>query len=150
MTGRLAGLLECAVAAGSCGVESAGEVLDAPDLDATSATVAKELRKRGVEPSAPVVVLMENRAADIAALFGIWLAGLVAVPVHASTPPAALDEVQSRVGARLIVDRSAVHGGGPPAPPRPLLEGAALVIHTSGSTSRPKGVVMTCPSPKGP
>jgi len=93
MTGRLARLLEHAVAAGSCRVESAGEVRGCTGLDAISAHVAKELRKRGTEPSEPVVALMENRAADIAALFGIWRAGLVAVPVHASTPHAALDEV---------------------------------------------------------
>jgi long-chain acyl-CoA synthetase len=142
MTGRLASLLERAVATGFCRVESAGEVLDAPDLDAIGAHVAKELRERGTEPSEPVVVLMENRAADIGALFGIWRAGLVAVPVQASTPPAALAEVQRTVGARLVVDRSAVYGEGPPAPPRPLLEEAALIIHTSGSTGRPKGVVI--------
>jgi long-chain acyl-CoA synthetase len=142
MTGWLASLLERAVAAGVCRVESAGEVLDAPGLDAISAHLAKELRERGTEPSEPVVVLMENRAADIGALFGIWRAGLVAVPVHASTPPAALDEVQRTVGARLVADRSAVHGGGQPALPRPLLEGAGLIIHTSGSTGRPKGVVI--------
>src|SRR5262245_13173028 len=142
MTGRLASLLERAVTAGSCRLESAGEVLDAPGLDAISAHLAKEFRARGAEPSEPVLVLMENRAADVAALFGIWRAGLVAVPVHASTPPAALDEVRRTVGARLVVDRSAVHGEGPPAPRRPLLTGAALIIQTSGSTGRPKGVVI--------
>jgi long-chain acyl-CoA synthetase len=51
---------------------------------ARTASVAAGLRKEfGVSPGDRVAILMRNRPEYLEALFGIWHAGLVAVPINA-------------------------------------------------------------------
>jgi long-chain acyl-CoA synthetase len=92
-------------------------------------------------------VSVSNQASDIAAFTAIWRAGGVAVPVHRSTPAAALELTRARTNARLLADASAqvpVRQIAEAIPPtRAILAGAAFVIFTSGSTGQPKGVVLS-------
>ena len=96
-----------------------------------------------MRPDEPVLVTIGNRPADLGALLGVWLAGAVAVPIHASAALATLQSVRDATAARFLIDRDEVRAVAPAPPPeRNLLRGAALVIFTSGSTGQPKGVVI--------
>jgi O-succinylbenzoic acid--CoA ligase len=74
------------------------------------------------------------------ALKRVWDAGNAALPVDQRLPPAAQRQLLSALAPAAIVDpagRRALDGG------RPVDEGDALVVATSGTTGGPKGVVLT-------
>jgi amino acid adenylation domain-containing protein len=107
-----------------------GVELTYAELEARAAAIA-------VPPEALVGVRMERGPALVAALLGILRAGAVYVPLDPSDPrPEPLAEVDLMLTDP--GDAKAV------APPRPVSgHDAAYVIHTSGSTGVPKGVVAT-------
>jgi long-chain acyl-CoA synthetase len=115
-------------------------------LDARAAKIAAALRVAGLRPHEPVAVRVSNHTGDLAAFLGCWRAGAVVVPVHRTALHASLQQIVTRSGARFMLDGdaatllSSLGGKGPPE--RPLLEGAALIIFTSGTTGDPKGAVL--------
>ena len=127
--------------------EDAHETTSYAALSMRARAIADELHRAEIRPEEPVLVPVSNQASDIATLSGIWQAGGVAVPVHRSTPTAALELTRVRTKARLLADASGelpVRQIGEAVPPaREILAGAALVIFTSGSTGKPKGVVLS-------
>ncbi|MCR9176796.1 MAG: fatty acid--CoA ligase family protein [Alphaproteobacteria bacterium] len=102
---------------------------------------AADLRSAGLCPFEPIIVPVDNRPADLIDLIGVWLAHGVAVPVHRATPPAARAALETRLGNRFALDRSAERCA-LRVPERPELEGASTIVFTSGSTGDPKGVVL--------
>lgn len=69
-----------------------------------------------------------------------WADGDAVLPVDQRLPDATKAALVSRLGAHAVVDpsgRSQLAGG------RPVEDGDALVVATSGSTGEPKGVVLT-------
>ncbi|WP_372395567.1 long-chain fatty acid--CoA ligase [Azospirillum sp. HJ39] len=125
-------------------VEDANRRLRAADLSTHAAALADRLRAAGIRPDEPVLVRVDGAAADFASFLGVWLAGGVAVPIHARALDATRRDIQERTGVRLTVDGAAgaLAVDGPAPPDRPLLRGAALIIFTSGSTGTPKGAVL--------
>src|SRR5205085_5841175 len=91
----------------------------------------------------PVHVRISNQPSDLAAYAGVWLAGGVVVPVHRSSPPGAIAHVAAKTRARFEWDRSLNVISNAPPPPRPILDGAALIVFTSGSSGMPKGAVLS-------
>jgi long-chain acyl-CoA synthetase len=144
VTGALATVLQQALAtSGSHFQDASGTRRPAADLIAHAHRVAALLKQANVGDREPVHLEIANRPTDMGAMLGIWLAGAVVVPVHATTPRSARQALADKTGARFLIDDGELKriGDAPPAP-RPLLDGAALVIFTSGTTGSPKGAVI--------
>ena len=117
-----------------------GESVTAEVARARARGVAESLRAAGVEPGRAVAVQLPDGPGAITAMFGVWRAGAVFIPVNARSPelerrtmleatrPAAL---LSEDGIRLL-DDPAVYDAG-----------VAFVTWTSGTTGVPKPVLHT-------
>jgi long-chain acyl-CoA synthetase len=108
-----------------------------------------------------VMFWSENRPEWIAALWGCWLQGIVAVPIDYRASPEFLRRVAVIVKARLVLTGDEVdHSQAGPTPVWPLAEldwhatarapratvardDTAEIIFTSGATAEPKGVIIT-------
>ena len=132
-----------------------------------SARVAARLRQQGLVPGDRVVLFMRNHPRYLELMFGIWWAGMVAVPVNAKLHPKELEWIVDNVQAGwlfhtrdVLPDASAL--GLPamdaegdactawldePTDTTPVAERAstdtAWLFYTSGTTGRPKGVMIT-------
>jgi acyl-CoA synthetase (AMP-forming)/AMP-acid ligase II len=139
---------------------------------ATVAGAARGLRDEfGLTPGDRVAIMMRNRPEYLEALFAIWHAGLVAVPINARlhreelafilehsastvvvTDDDHADDVEALVGTVTSL-RAAVLAPGErwtrltSAAPAPLVtlrpEDPAWLFYTSGTTGRPKGATLT-------
>ena len=145
-------------------------VADYRAFAARAAGIAGALRARGVTPGDRVAVFMTNRVEYLEILYGIWWAGASAVPINAKLHPReaawivenALAEivfVSDDVGADLLPllrtcascavsvdgrDFAALFEAAPFGVPASLDADAMLwLFYTSGTTGRPKGVMIT-------
>jgi len=132
-----------AVFAGERPWASYGELAD------RAARLAAGLRARlGLEAGDRVAIVMRNSPEYLVALYGIWWAGLAAVPVNAKLHPKEVAFVVADSGARLTIEDARQVGELAAADGAALAEcGAsdlAWLFYTSGTTGRPKGAMLTC------
>jgi len=144
---------------------------DYATLAARAARLAGAFAAAGLARGERVALVSRNDPAYIETLFGCWWAGLVAVPVNSKLHPKELAYVLANCGARwAFVDaawHSAIRGGDggialdrvvefgtaeyaglfQKSPPSDLASCAAAdpawLFYTSGTTGRPKGVVIS-------
>src|SRR5688572_16797235 len=121
-----------AQAAGRFGPRPAiGEMSFSALLEAAHA-VRDALQRAGIAPDEPVHVRVSNQPLDFPAYLGVWLAGAVVVPVHRSSPEGAVTQVLGKTRARFEWDGGLKQLAEQAPPRRPILEGAALIVFTSG------------------
>ena len=144
MTGALAKIMREGLALPGCRIdEHSGPGMSRSEIAAHADLVEGSLREAGVRPHDPVHVAIGNRALDLGTLLGVWQAGAVAVPIHRNAAPLTRAAVERATRARLLIDGLILDTIADEDPPeRTLLDGAALVVFTSGSTGAPKGVVL--------
>jgi acyl-CoA synthetase (AMP-forming)/AMP-acid ligase II len=147
--------------------DSIGTEWSFADLNAASDALADVLRARGVRANDRVLMLSENCAAAVAALFAAWKLDAVIIPVNArqtenevkrildhATPAAILmtTAVSKDAGAhaaRLDADEitgafGTMHLATPmPSAPDADLHDVAVLLYTTGTTGDPKGVMLT-------
>jgi acyl-CoA synthetase (AMP-forming)/AMP-acid ligase II len=134
-----------------------GGPLDVPSVDAalSSAATSTDFERRvarvagglieaGVVPGDGVCWQRPNSVEAVVLYRACWRVGAVAVPVHHQAGPADVDVIVEETAPRLFVRDELPEGD--PVPPevsRADPADAAVVLFTSGSSGRPKGVIHT-------
>jgi malonyl-CoA/methylmalonyl-CoA synthetase len=135
-----------------------------PDIDRQSRRCAAALLGgRHDLAGARIALFLPPGVEFVALLLGVFRAGGVAVPLALSHPPRELEHVIGDAGSAVVATTSALRHrlphrldaqvtdvsdlltGAPSAPALPVVapDRRALIVYTSGTTGRPKGVVTT-------
>jgi long-chain acyl-CoA synthetase len=117
------------------------------ELARRAAGLAAGLGREGLVPGDRVAICMKNTPEYLAALYGIWWAGLVAVPVNAKLHAREVEFIVADSGARLTLESPgdvARRSSGEEAPLAGRAPGdLAWLFYTSGTTGRPKGAMLS-------
>ena len=110
-------------------------------LDARASTLADRLRATSALPGHPATLCATPGPDTIAALFALWRAGCVAVPLHEKLTTAEVDHARNTVMSTLHIDNKTLQSltdpdGPDPAPPTPYaaFPDVCTFLLTSGST----------------
>lgn len=149
-----------------------GEPVTYAGIEQRSAAFAAYLRARGIKPGNRVAVMMRNSIATIAVVFGLARAGVAWVPVNAQQRGEGLRYLLTHSQPRLVVadaelapqiteamtseaelpllqhapggELDAILAGGERFDePAPSADAVFAIMYTSGTTGRPKGVIVS-------
>ena len=118
------------------------------ELDEWANRVAHAVRAAGVQPGQLVAVLAPRSPAWVAALIGIWRAGAAYVPVDPAHPQARIDVLLHNANPVAVLTDESLNSlsSYPSTPPEPVSvpdDAPAYLLHTSGTSGTPKGVLTT-------
>jgi cyclohexanecarboxylate-CoA ligase len=114
-----------------------------PALASSVAAVAGGLQVQGVEAGDAVAWQAPNRD-EVALLYrACWRLGAVAIPIHHQAGPEEVARIVATAEPRCVVDVDALPTGPPVTECWTEREQLAVVLSTSGSSGRPKGVLHT-------
>jgi len=150
--------------------DTLGETWTYSDLCNSSIALAKELTNIGVQKGDRVLIVLENCASVVAAIFAISRIGATSVPFNARQTQTEVDRVVDHAQPAAILFTSAVsleaaahakrleskHGGAEPikslkgldciftaSTPEGVLHDVSTILYTTGTTGIPKGVMLT-------
>jgi len=138
-------------------------VADYAQFDARARSVAAWLAQEGITPGDRVAMFMKNTPEYLVVFYGIWMAGAVVVPINAKLHAREADYILRDSGAQLAFVSEGMEAGlsvrcvAAPSEAfgrvltHPSLEGIvarmgddlAWLFYTSGTTGKPKGVMIT-------
>ncbi|MEU7788012.1 non-ribosomal peptide synthase/polyketide synthase [Amycolatopsis sp. NPDC049159] len=110
------------------------------ELAARTDALAADLAARGAGPDRVVAVLLPRSADAIVALFAVLKAGAVHLSIDPGLPPERIRVLLADTDPVVVLEDVTAPAGTCSWRPRPA--DAAYVIHTSGSSGTPKGVVV--------
>jgi acyl-CoA synthetase (AMP-forming)/AMP-acid ligase II len=126
---------EIAVTAGSTSWTSG-------QLRARAEAVADELDRVGVQPGQVVGVSLPSGPEVVATLFGVWRAGAVYLPLNPRLTETEVERVLDVVPVAARVTETGILAAAAAAPRAEFDDDIALVQLTSGTTGRPKPVLL--------
>jgi amino acid adenylation domain-containing protein len=118
-----------------------GRTMTYGELESASRSVACWLRDQGIARGDVVPVVMAKGWEQVVAVLGVLRAGAAYCPVDAGLPAERIRALVEQCAARVVIDRPRASDGQLPAIPGDPTD-LAYVIHTSGSTGQPKGVMI--------
>jgi acyl-CoA synthetase (AMP-forming)/AMP-acid ligase II len=147
-------------------IEFGGALTTYGAFEAAVAAFAGALKARGLAPGDRVAMAMENCPEFLIAMYGIWRAGMIAVPMNAKLHPREFAYILENSGSRLclatpkiaeglmaevdlpvVVTGTGAFGDMLAGPPVKDVDSApedvAWLFYTSGTTGRPKGAALT-------
>lgn len=128
-------------------VVSGEDRLTYADLDAAADHVAAGLQRRGARRGSIVGLSTERPLDAVVGMLGVLRAGAAFVPLDPESPPARRAALTEGLGLETILtgdDLVAVAlDRDSPRPVSPHPDDLAYVVHTSGSTGEPKGVMVS-------
>ena len=117
--------------------------LTAGEARAAAEAVAVDLRGHGAQPGTAVAVQLPDGPDLITAMFGIWLAGGVFVPVNPRYPDAEVARVLAATGPEFSIRAAPGVSATELDDVRTYSEDTAFVMWTSGTTGEPKAILHT-------
>lgn len=123
-----------------------GERLTYADLDARAARAAAGLQRRGIQRGDRFGILAPNSADYIALFFGAMKCGAIAVPLSTRATEHEIAAIVADSGMKIcfrddeVSELSANDNPTTPQPDNP--EDIACLLYTSGTTGKPKGVMI--------
>ena len=166
-SGAVAELFEAQAARtpSAAAVVDRGRQLGYAEVNRRANRLARHLRARGVGAEVRVGLCVERSVEMVVGLLGIWKAGGVYVPLDPAQPPARQERIVRGAGIAVMLTQASLVGTLPAGSYDTVCldrdrsvfdrgdsgnlgvsvapEQAAWVIHTSGSTGGPKGIVAT-------
>jgi acyl-CoA synthetase (AMP-forming)/AMP-acid ligase II len=144
-------------------VTERSRAVDLATLGARAAAIAAALAEGPVRPGDRVALFLERGADAVAALFGAYAVGAIAVVINDRFRPRQIEYVLGHCGASvllttagmldrlhrapettaLVIDTDSLPARGSFTPVARISPDLAQIIYTSGSTGMPKGVVFT-------
>ncbi len=111
-----------------------------------AAGIGMQLMAQKLPAESVIGIAIEKSADYIAAILGVWYAGLAFAPLPPSLPAARRDLIVADADIRLFLTTEnlppPIKGGKIPLPAGTRDSDLAYVMHTSGSTGKPKGVLV--------
>lgn len=146
--------------------DSIGTAWTWADLDVASDALAQRLKEGGVRPMDRVLMLSENCASAVAALFAAWKLRAAIIPINARQTEAEVNRIIAHATPAMVLMTSAVssdatnhaarmgavaetgafgtlHMTSLSSEPDPGLSDVAVLLYTTGTTGDPKGVMLT-------
>jgi amino acid adenylation domain-containing protein len=123
-----------------------GTTLSYAELDRRSDRLAVRLQADGLRLDERVALLLPRETGLVIAALGVLKAGGVYVPIDPDLPPRRRDDLLAGCGRRVtasdVAGLAEPVGPGRPVPPAAGSGSPAYLMYTSGTTGRPKGVLV--------